>query len=103
MLGSLVLCLARFTASESMRNGINSDMRDRLPDTEDNITVTATQIPREDASDESWRYALSGAIMLLFVCGMIFMAWYLMKTRIEAKMTYMDIGEANENSQQLAA
>lgn len=99
----LVLYLARFAASEWMRSKISSNTRDLQVYAEENVTVTATEIPWEDTSDELWRYTIAVVIVLLFVCGMIFVAWYLMKTRIEAKLTYLDIGEANENSRQLAA
>lgn len=97
----LVLCLARFAASEWMKGKISSDTIDQLVYVEENVTVTPTEIPWEDTNDELWRYTIAGVIILLFVCGMIFVAWYLMKTRIDAKLTYLDIGEANKNSRQL--
>lgn len=66
--------------------------------TNDTITLT----PAENTSDEVWRYGIAFGFLLLFVCGMVFLFWYLMKTRNESKLTYLDIDEANESSKQLA-
>lgn len=99
---ALVLCLSGLTGSSGVNDVTRNDRKYEKVYSEGNSTTTPTDVPREDVSHDLWRYAIAGTIMLMFVLGLIFLAWYLMKTRVEAKMTYLDIDGANENSRQLA-